>query len=562
MITERVPVRALLGLILVAALAWRLNNIGFGLPSMYDPDEPIFMITALKLLSEGTLNPGWFGHPGSTTIYLVALIDVVVAAVGVASGSYDGVESFAKAAYANPALLFIPARAAMALIGTGCVALTYVVGKRLGGAWVGIVAAALLAFNGHHITWSQVIRTDIHASLFMLASIIFALRIAGGGTARDYVLAGVFAGLATATKWPAATIFIATIGAHLHAVRAGGAVQRPRLTLLMLAGLAVPVTMFLASPYLLLDWQRVLVNAGGEVRTGHPGHTSLGPFNNLWQYLSHPVAGSMGWVALPGIAIGIALLARRNVTSRWTILPATALFLLLICGQNIIWSRWILPVFPFLCIFLAIPVVAIGRMIAARLAGARQIAALCLLTLIAGGPTLSAAVAGAKERANDTRMRAARWAIQNVPPGSTIAYEHLEIGVRNQPWTILFPLGSAGCIDGVKAMTSGVKFEDVQTKRGSSPIVVLGNVAPDKIDTCRADFAVLTFHETYRVERDQYPLENWTYDRVLAGGKTVALFLPERGVSGGPPVRIVKIDRSIRATGPDENGLANPKPLG
>ena len=66
-----------LGLILLVALAWRLNNIGFGLPSMYDPDEPIFMIKALHLLADGTLNPGWFGHPGSTTIYLVALIDAL-----------------------------------------------------------------------------------------------------------------------------------------------------------------------------------------------------------------------------------------------------------------------------------------------------------------------------------------------------------------------------------------------------------------------------------------------------------------------------------------------------
>ena len=86
LIAERVAARAALGLILIAALGWRLNNIGFGLPSMYDPDEPIFMITALRMLAEGTFNPGWFGHPGSTTIYLVAAIDAAVASAGLIFG--------------------------------------------------------------------------------------------------------------------------------------------------------------------------------------------------------------------------------------------------------------------------------------------------------------------------------------------------------------------------------------------------------------------------------------------------------------------------------------------
>jgi hypothetical protein len=63
--------------ITLIALAVRLHNVGFGLPSLYDPDEPIFMVIAAKLLSGRTLNPGWFGHPGSTTIYLIALIDML-----------------------------------------------------------------------------------------------------------------------------------------------------------------------------------------------------------------------------------------------------------------------------------------------------------------------------------------------------------------------------------------------------------------------------------------------------------------------------------------------------
>ena len=64
MTEERVATRAALGLILLVALALRLHNIGFGLPSMYDPDEPIFMIKALHLPAYQNLKPGRVGQDG------------------------------------------------------------------------------------------------------------------------------------------------------------------------------------------------------------------------------------------------------------------------------------------------------------------------------------------------------------------------------------------------------------------------------------------------------------------------------------------------------------------
>ena len=281
MTVERVAARTALGLILLVALGWRLHNIGFGLPSMYDPDEPIFMITALRMLAEGTLNPGWFGHPGSTTIYLVALIDAGIAWFGLASGRYADIGEFSRAAYANPALLFVPARVAMALLGTLSVWLTYALGRRLHGSATGLIAAALLAINALHIAWSQVIRTDIHASVFMLASLLFAARIAERGKLRDYLLAGAFAGLATATKWPAATVFIAVIGAFAFARMQGRGAERPQMRWLVAAAAASIVAIFIASPFIFLDWPTVLANVSGEVKSGHLGHSGGSFVDNL-----------------------------------------------------------------------------------------------------------------------------------------------------------------------------------------------------------------------------------------------------------------------------------------
>lgn len=537
----RVAARISLAAILIVALGWRLNNLGFGLPSMYDPDEPIFMITALRMLADGSLNPGWFGHPGSTTIYLVALIDAAIAWAGLISGRYADIGEFSRAAYANPALLFVPARVAMALLGTLCVWLTYALGRRLNGTATGLVGAVFLAINGLHISWSQVIRTDIHASVFMLACLLFATRIAEQGRLRDYLLAGMFAGFATATKWPAATVFIAVILDFAYARLHRAAADRPPIAWLVAAIASTLVAIFVASPFIFLDSATVLANVSGEVKTGHLGHNGGSFVDNLLYYLGGPVAGSIGAVGLVAALGGGVLLALQRPVARWTTIPAALLFLALICSQDIVWTRWVLPIMPMVCIFAGVAVVAIGKLVGDRLGTARRAIAIAIVAAAVGVPSLQAAIAQSAERRNDTRVQAARWAGANIPAGSRVAFEHLELKLRDQPWQILFPLGKAGCIDGKRALRDGVDFDEVQRSRGASPIVDLGNVSPERIETCRADYAVLAYYDLYQLERGRYPAEIETYRKLLAGGRTVALFTPHPGRAGGPVVRIVAL---------------------
>lgn len=539
MIPERVAARAAIGLILLAALGWRLHNIGFGLPSMYDPDEPIFMITALRLLTEGTLNPGWFGHPGSTTIYLVAAIDAAVAGSGIVTGRYADVGAFAHAAYADPAMLFVPARIAMALLGTLCVWLTFLLGKRLQGTATGLIGAGLLALNGLHIAWSQVIRTDIHAGAFMLACLLFSARSVQHRRLIDYLLAGAFAGFATATKWPAGTVFVAVIGAFILAMRTGE--ERPPAKFMLAAAIAGLAAIFAASPFIFLDWQTVLANVSGEVRSGHLGHTGSGSIDNLLYYLSDPIAGSMGYAGLLLALSGGVIAAARSPVARWTIIPATVAFLALICSQSVIWSRWVLPVMPMLCLFAAVAIVRLGTIAGRTFGTVRTEFAVAAIAAAVALPTLTGAFAQARERATDTRAQAASWAEAHIPAGSRVVFEHLELRVRDRPWHILFPVGQAGCIDGVAALKAGVSFDKVQKLRGSSPIVDLGNVSRTRIHSCRADYAVLAYHDLYLQEADRFPAQLRNYRILLAGGRTVALFRPLPGRAGGPVVRIVAL---------------------
>src|SRR5665213_606470 len=93
------PTVILLLLILLLALLLRLIGFTFGLPSLYDPDEPFFLITGFKLLRDHSLNPGWFGHPGTTTIYALALIELAIVTTGNLTGRFPDIHAFGHAVY-------------------------------------------------------------------------------------------------------------------------------------------------------------------------------------------------------------------------------------------------------------------------------------------------------------------------------------------------------------------------------------------------------------------------------------------------------------------------------
>jgi hypothetical protein len=523
--------------LLAVALALRCVHLGFGLPAFYDPDEPHFVLKAYELLDGRTLNPQWFGHPGTTTIYLLAIIDVLVVVAGLSTGRFANLDAFAAAVYADPGLIMLPSRFAMACIGTATVLLLFLVSGRVADRWTALLAAALLALNSLHISWSQVIRTDIHSSVFMLGSLYFALRMAERLQLRHVAYAGLLAGFAMATKWPGGTVLIAAAGAILCHARSA-----PYSTLASAAALLVGATMaglFLGSPYVFLDWPTVLANVGGEVVSGHLGHSGRGFAGNLLFYLGE-LQWSMGWVGLLLFFAGLLLLARR-ATARFTIIPTLLLSLGLIAVQPQIWSRWLTPMLPLICLCVAVATTAAIRFIMAKVANRMKVLAPAAFVAAVVTPSVVGAIGAIRERGNDTRDLAAAWAKQNIPAGSKVLVEHLALDLRSEPWTILFPLGQAGCIDGRAALTKGVSSQQVKQSRGASAIVDIGSLPPTKLPTCAADYAIFTYFDLYLAEEKGYPAEVRSYRSLLGSGRTVALFRPERGRAAGPVTRIVAI---------------------
>jgi len=530
--------RGALLLILLLAAALRLNGVAFGLPSLNDPDEPLFMMTALEMLRNHSLNPGWFGHPATITLYCLALIDVAVAAVGMASGRFADMQALTSAVYADPGILFLPARLFIVACGVLCVFLTWRIGRQLGGTRLGLVAAALLAANAVHLQYSQIIRTDIQATVFMLLCVQSVIAIAREGKRSDYLLAGLFLGLSMATKWPAALVALAPIAAGLNRARSDpGAIRR-----LLLFGIAGAATLFLASPFLLLDYPTVIRDLGGEARPIHPGATGGGFLANLAWYVRHPLLMSLGPVGLALVLFGLVWAPLRNRLFAVAVLPPLLGFLIVISLQALRWERWIVPILPFLALAGA---AAIGQVVDfARTRVQRPLPWLeSALTLVLLAPMVATALAATAERNNDTRQTAAAWARAHIPTDRSILIEHAGFDLVQGPWRLLFPIGTAGCVDVRKVLSGHIRYSRVETLRAGSPVVDLGHVAPARIESCRADYAIFTHYDVYALDPRTFANELALYRALLAGSQEQLVLRPVPGVRSGPVVRIVRLPR-------------------
>lgn len=525
---------AALHAILFAALLLRLDGVGFGLPALNDPDEALFVTTALEMLDKQSLNPGWFGHPGTTTLYSLVLVIAGVAGIGIATGHYADADALAAAVYADPGILFLPARLMIVACGLLCVWLTFQLGKRLGGARVGLVAAAVLAVNPVHVEYSQIIRTDVQASVFILLGAQAALTIAEGGRRRDYLVAGMCAGLACATKWPAAAVGVTALCAWAGRRAEGDRDWLGPLWLMASAGL----TLIVVSPYLLLDHATVVQNLSGEARPLHPGATGEGFFGNLRWYVAGPLLSSLGIAGLALAALGTGWGAGN--ARRWSIviLPFGLLFATLICAQSLRWERWIVPLLPFVAVSFARALCGLADLFRAhRLRSAALPLALALLL----APMIGTARSEATERRHDTRQIASAWLRTHARPGSSILIEHAAFDLLGDPFALRFPMGSAGCVEVRDLLAGRVSNSKVERARGRAAVVDVGHVAMAGIESCRADYAVVTNHLRYRADPQGYRAELMRYDHLLAGGKLRLVVKPSPGERSGPEVQILDL---------------------
>ena len=522
----------LAAVVIIVLGTWlRFSGLDFGLPFLYDPDEPDFVNRAMKMVVSGNLDPGWFGHPGSTTIYIMALVQGLYVLFGFWSGQYESLDAVKRIMAYDPSMFYYLGRLVIVVFASATLVLFYGLARRLTGRWTSVLALALLAVFPIHVSISRLIRSDIQATFFILLSFWFCLSIIDGNRLKDYLWAGFFLGLAVVTKYPAAVFTLTIIAAHFwsqseHTGKLTGNFRR-----LLAAGAASAVGVAVGSPFLLLRFAKVLHDVGFEARSYHLSATSHGFFSSIYWYLSHPLAAGLGWLGL--ILAGYATLVTLRSGNRRHLLVviSAAAMLVFLSAMNLRWARWMVPLTPFMSLLAAMGFSQVWTRVS-TLSRSKWVA-VPMVGLVLVWVSIPAYGSYLRARAlarTDTRTLAWEWINHHVPPGRSILQERYTAQLSPDRYELYW-------------VAAGQLARQEKKLRFVIPQGILGTLKDvASIREQGVDYVMLATDYDRRLwERDRYLKELAVYEYMMRHFRLVYEAWPEDGRVASGPVRIYKV---------------------
>jgi hypothetical protein len=376
---------ALPGLV-VLSLAVRFAGIDSEVSGRYYLDEGTYYhhATAIdggELLTRTFIYPHLTYYADALTLWVAARFQVVVGAL--VRRLYGLDEPLAVA--------WLLLRGVVALLSALTVVPVWKIAERLGGGsdgppgtgagdglawapWTGRVAGALavglLIFSDLFNQGSHLNTCDVPSAFFATVCLLFAARLAQRESARDYALAGVAAGLAAASKYPAGLAALA-----VAAVWTGWRLRRrdwnPGLAWAALAAAGTVVAVMpslIAYPDLAFGGERGVFF--GARQYGRGGWLGVMPDSNAAFY-GGELLSTFGWPAVAVGVSGLGLLAVRGLRAGhgerrrapglagllWLAVYPVA-FLALIASMNMVVKRNLYPVLPILAVYLGVGMAA------------------------------------------------------------------------------------------------------------------------------------------------------------------------------------------------------------
>jgi len=418
-----------LALVLLLALGLRLWGIRQGLPYAYNSDEDShFVPRAIGMLTLGW-NPHYFVNPPAYT----DLLRLVFAAW------FGGRAGVSNTFAVDPTAVFTLARVCAALLGTLAVWLLYVAGARLFDRGVALLAAALEAVAFLPVFYSHLALNDVPALAPLTLSLLGTAGVLRKGRARDYLIAGVGLGLACATKYTGGIALLPLLAAAASRYLESPSTGRRVLVGLALAGAAALAAFLIADPYSVLDFHAFEQGLAHQSSVSGVAQGKLGaPRESGLVYYLWSLTWGLGWVPAIAALAGAVMVWWRDRSRRtlavgehprsgqqlgWLLVPAPLLYLLFMGSEGRYFGRWLLPIFPILCLLAAFAALQCARALARRAPRlwpvfvAIAVGALCaqgVLYSVHSGLILSRA---------DTRSLARAWMVAHVPVGAKVVVE-------------------------------------------------------------------------------------------------------------------------------------------
>ena len=421
-------------LVLLAGAAIRTSGAWFAYPLTIHPDEKMIIESALVIKQTGDLNPHHFNYPSLPIYTQVCLFWFVDHAVHALSAGTNG---------QTPIIYyFIAARLVNVMLSVLTIFITFEIGRRLVSPQIGLAAALFISCAPLNVHNAFIATVDTPVAFWTSVSILMSLVIATGRRSTlNYVLTGVFIGLAIGCKY---TAFLATIPfllAHLSGCRTRRELVSSRFLIGMLL---VPVVFLFTTPFAVLDYTtfwNAIQSESQHYRNGHLGNEAEGA-SSLGLYAQVLFWTGYGIVPMILAIIGLAWLLRRD---SWmgAILISFPLLLLLFVGQyKTFFSRNVLPCIPELAVLSAIGVVPLIGLPGKALTlwtsieshtkkRIQAVGATIVVLFSVARPAALALEDVRKARLLDSRWASLLWINDNLPGDAHIAREHYTPPIEN-----------------------------------------------------------------------------------------------------------------------------------
>lgn len=433
--------------IFVLAGLLRLYNLNWDQGGHLHPDERAIVMNVVKLefpqtfnsfLSpESPWNPHFFAY-GSLPFYLLKIF-------GSALGFFDPL-------FAQYDLINIVGRFISSVFDLLTVLLVFYLGKRLHGLRVGYIGAFFYAVSVLPIQLSHFYAVDTMLTCLSLAVLYSLIIFYEKPSVRHALFVGIFFGLALATKI-SALVLLVSIGMALAADFLLLFLKQPHKPQHYLPHLPVFLRNFcfyagimfisafliyiVCEPYALLDFHDFWQQTMEQSQMTH--NAFIFPYTlqyvgkiPYWYELKNIFLWGLGpLLATPaflGIIYFIRLIIMKEKHGKWAkevILLVFFLSYFLIVGNFAIgFMRYILPIYPLLCLFAAIFVYNIFESFKLT-SGLKIIFFLYLSVLLLIWPVSFIQIYSQV----NTRTAATQWIIENIPEGKTLAQEHWDDAV-------------------------------------------------------------------------------------------------------------------------------------
>lgn len=262
-------------LILIFILAFLLRFIGTNPGyNQFHSDEGMSYSSAVSMIKNGNLDPLRYDYPSLVPLvnyvffrtifiplawgkyYLTHVGEIIDGALHLPIAPLERNRIFQVSILGNREInALFWGRYVTALFSLGNVFLAYLLGKRMFGKRVGLLAAFLLAVNYKAVANSHLGLPDTYNAFFLMLALIFSYRLINEPTAQNYLITGVLVGLSFSVKYQIFAAF-SFIVAHLYASRLN--VKKLLSMKVIGAGLGAVLVFVILNPYFFIHLEQAL----------------------------------------------------------------------------------------------------------------------------------------------------------------------------------------------------------------------------------------------------------------------------------------------------------------